>query len=77
MYAQPRRAKRLHFEVIPKTVDEYYQHRAKITEQDEAARLENPAWHIHAGVPEAGGLPVSFTLLLNLASVCLADTPGA
>ena len=75
MYAQPRRAKRLHFEVIPKTVDEYYQHRAKITEQDEAARLENPAWHIHAGVPEAGGLPVSFTLLLNLASVCLAETP--
>ena len=75
MYAQPRRAKRLHFEVIPKTVNEYYQHRVKIAEQDEAARLENPAWHIHAGVPQAGGLPVSFTLLLNLASVCLAETP--
>ena len=34
MYAQPRRAKRLHFDVIPKTVDEYYQHRAKAIEQD-------------------------------------------
>ena len=75
MYAQPRRAKRLHFEVIPKTVDEYYQHRAKVGEQDDAGQLENPAWHIHAGVPDAGGMPVSYTLLLNLASVCLAETP--
>ena len=75
MYAQPRRAKRLHFDVIPKTVDEYYQHRAKATEQAPAEQLENPAWHIHAGAPDTGSLPVSYTLLLNLASVCLAETP--
>ena len=75
MYAQPRRAKRLHFEVIPKTVDEYYQHRTRVAEQDAAGQLENPAWHIHAGVPDEGGMPVSYTLLLNLASVCLAETP--
>ena len=75
MYTQPRRAKRLHFEVIPKTVDEYYQHRAKFVEQGVAEQLENPAWHIHAGAPDLGSLPVSFTLLLNLASVCLAETP--
>ena len=75
MYAQPRRAKRLHFDVIPKTVDEYYQHRAKAMEQAPAEQLENPAWHIHAGAPDTGSLPVSYTLLLNLASVCLAETP--
>ena len=75
MYAQPKRAKRLHFDVIPKTVDEYYAHRAKVDDQEPAEQLENPAWHIHSGVPEAGSLPVSYTLLLNLASVCLAESP--
>ena len=73
MYNQPKRAKRLHFDVIPKTVDEYYQHRTKIGDQDSAAQMENPVWHIHSGVPEATALPVTFTLLLNLAAVCLAE----
>ena len=75
MYAQPRRAKRMHFDVIPKTVDEYYQHRGKAVSQASAELLENPAWHIHAGAPPTDSLPVSYTLLLNLASVCLAETP--
>jgi len=75
MYAQPRRAKRMHFDVIPKTVDEYYQHRGKAASQTPAELLENPAWHIHAGTPPSDNLPVSYTLLLNLASVCLAETP--
>ncbi len=73
MYGQPKRAKRLHFDVIPKTVDEYYQHLAKSTEQDPAALLENPTWHIHSGQPQSASLPVTFTLLLNLAAVCLAE----
>ena len=73
MYGQPKRAKRLHFDVIPKTVDEYYAHLGKIDEQDVAGQLENPVWHIHSGVPAANQLPVSFTLLLNLAAVCLAE----
>ena len=76
MYNQPKRAKRLHFDVIPKTVDEYYQHRTKIGDQDSAAQMENPVWHIHSGVPEATALPVTFTLLLNLAAVCLAEEPS-
>ena len=75
MYTQPRRAKRLHFDVIPKTVDEYYQHRAKASDQSLEDVLENPAWHIHGTVPSADSLPVSYSLLLNLASVCLAETP--
>ena len=75
MYGQPKRAKRLHFDVIPKTVDEYYQHLGKISTQEDAARLENPVWHIHSGAPALTGLPVSFTLLLNLAAVCHAEAP--
>jgi lysyl-tRNA synthetase class 1 len=76
MYNQPKRAKRLHFDVIPKTVDEYHQHRTKIADQDRATQMENPVWHIHSGIPEATALPVTFTLLLNLAAVCLAEEPS-
>ncbi len=75
MYGQPKRAKRLHFDIIPKTVDEYYQHMSKMVEQTDAERLENPLWHIHSGIPEQAGLPVSFSLLLNLAAVCHAEDP--
>ena len=75
MYSQPKRAKRLYFDVIPKTVDEYYQHLGKLVIQSEAEIFENPIWHIHSGVPDQSGLPVSFTLLLNLAAVCHAEDP--
>jgi lysyl-tRNA synthetase class 1 len=75
MYGQPKRAKRLHFDVIPKTVDEYYQHLGKLVNQSKTEVLENPLWHVHSGVPDQAGLPVSFTLLLNLAAVCHAEDP--
>ena len=75
MYGQPKRAKRLHFDVIPKTVDEYYQHLGKFEAQNGAEMLENPLWHIHGGAPDQAGLPVTFTLLLNLAAVCHAESP--
>ena len=71
MYQQPRKAKRLYFDVIPKAVDEYLTFSQKYFEQNEAARIENPVWHIHRGNPpklEVAGL--SFGLLLNLASAC-------
>jgi lysyl-tRNA synthetase class 1 len=73
MYQQPRRAKRLFFDVIPKTVDDYLAFAAKATEQDAAERLENPAWHIHSGNPPAHTSPLGFALLLNLASVANAE----
>lgn len=76
MYGQPKRAKRLHFDVIPKTVDEYYQHLGKLPEQGDSEMLENPVWHIHSGKPDQAIMPVSFTLLLNLAAVCHAEDPA-
>jgi lysyl-tRNA synthetase class 1 len=75
MYSQPKRAKRLYFDVIPKTVDEYYQHLGKLPNQSEAEIFENPLWHIHNGVPNQASLPVSFTLILNLVAVCHAEDP--
>ncbi len=73
MYSQPKRAKRLFFDIIPKTVDEYFTHIGKIGESDKASELENPTWHIHRGNPQKSTLPVSFNLLLNLAGVCAAE----
>ncbi len=67
-FQKPRTAKRLYFDVIPKAVDEYITFLEKYGNEDEAARLENPAWHIHNGAPPEHGSPVSFALLLNLVS---------
>jgi lysyl-tRNA synthetase class 1 len=70
MFQQPRRAKRLYFDVIPKTVDEYLAYLEKFPSESAEARLENPAWHIHNGAPPAETVPIGFAMLLNLASVC-------
>ena len=75
MYNQPRRAKRLFFDVIPKNVDEYYNHLASFGAADSETQLENPVWHIHESEPPLAEMPVSFTLLLNLAGVCQAENP--
>ncbi|MFN4158104.1 MAG: lysine--tRNA ligase [Gemmobacter sp.] len=76
MYLKPKTAKRMHFDVIPKAVDEYHQHLRAWETQDIAARVNNPVWHIHNGQPPASGMAVSFAMLLNLASVA-GDTGQA
>lgn len=70
MFQKPRAAKRLYFDIIPKTVDEYLTFLRKFPDEDGAKQIANPAWHIHAGAPKSEDVPVSFGLLLNLASVC-------
>jgi len=74
MYGQPKRAKRLYFDSIPKAVDEYFAHQRKLSESEPAQILENPAWHIRKGNLDTQEMPVSFSLLLNLAAVCQAET---
>lgn len=76
MFNSPRKAKRLFFDVIPRHVDDYLTHLAKFGEQDDGARLENPAWHIHNGNPPAPDAEITFGLLLNLASVCNTEDPA-
>jgi lysyl-tRNA synthetase class 1 len=76
MYNQPQRAKRLYFDMIPRAVDEYLANAEKARTQSLDDRPTNPAWHIHAGnLPNHASSPVSFTMLMNLASVVNADTP--
>ncbi|MCU0837219.1 MAG: lysine--tRNA ligase [Rhodospirillales bacterium] len=73
MYQRPQSAKRLHFDVIPRAVDEYLDHLEGFGHQDPAKRLDNPVWHIHGGQPPATEETLSFNVLLNLASVCHAE----
>ncbi len=73
MYQKPKTAKRLYFDAIPKVVDDYAAFLAASQTQDYAARIENPAWHIHAGAPPQEAWPISFALLLNLAAASNAE----
>ena len=70
MYQKPKTAKRLYFDVIPKAADEYLAFAQSYETQDEAAKLENPAFHIHEGKVPHINFNLSYSLLLNLASAC-------
>ncbi len=87
MYQKPREAKRLHFDVIPRTVDEYQQFLSGYQRQDWKMRLGNPVWHIHSGEPPApevlhhpgehnSGTTLTFAMLLNLATVANSEDPA-
>jgi lysyl-tRNA synthetase, class I len=73
MYRDPKAAKRLYFDVIPRHVDEYQQYLEGYERQDAKQRLTNPVWHIHAGHPPHPNMPVSFALLINLVSASNAE----
>jgi len=69
MYLKPKTAKRMHFDVIPKAMDEYQQQLRAYAGQDTKARLNNPVFHIHGQNVPAPDMVISFSMLLNLASV--------
>ena len=73
MYQKPKTAKRMHFDVIPKSMDEYHQQLRAFATQDEKAQLNNPVWHIHNGEVPVSDMVVPFSMLLNLASAAGAE----
>jgi lysyl-tRNA synthetase class 1 len=73
MYREPKSAKRLYFDVIPRHVDEYQQFLDGYQRQDEKQRLSNPVWHIHAGHPPKADMPITFSMLLTLVSSSNAE----
>ncbi len=70
MYQKPKTAKRLYSDVIPKAMDEYLTFAQGYEKQDELAKLDNPAFHIHGGKIPAINFNLNYSLLLNLASAC-------
>ncbi len=73
MYREPKAAKRLYFDVIPRNVDEYQQFLDGYQRQDGKQRLSNPVWHIHAGNPPQIDMPISFNMMLTLVSSSNAE----
>ncbi len=66
MYQNPKRAKKLYTDVVPKAVDEYLTCIDKFNGQDDKQKLLNPAWHVHNGNPPKEKSIMPFSVLLNL-----------
>ncbi|MEQ9663082.1 MAG: lysine--tRNA ligase [Parasphingopyxis sp.] len=73
IYRDPKKAKQLSFQIIPKAVDEYHRFLDAYPEQETKERLGNPVHHVHAGHPPQVDMPISFALLLNLVGVANTD----
>jgi lysyl-tRNA synthetase, class I len=73
MYREPKAAKRLYFDVIPRQVDEYQQLLEAYARQTPRDRLTNAVWHIHAGAPPQADNPISFAMLLSLVTASNAE----
>ncbi len=66
MYQNPKRAKKLYKEIVPKTVDEYLDYIDKAKTQNELQLLMNPLWHVHNSEVPKENMIMSFSMLLNL-----------
>ena len=77
MYQKPKTAKRMHWDVIPKMVDEYHQQLRAYPGLDDAGKLNNPVYHIHGHNVPASSMLIPFSMLLNLASVSGAEDKEA
>src|ERR1700685_2966720 len=73
MYREPKAAKRLYFDVIPRHVDEYLQFLDAYSRQGAKEQLGNPVWHIHSGAPPPPDNPVPFAMLLSLVTASNAE----
>jgi lysyl-tRNA synthetase class 1 len=73
MYQNPRRAKKLYSDVVPKAVDEYLESLQKFKSQKENEKILNPVWHVHNGRPPKEKHIMPFSMLLNLVGSSNAD----
>jgi lysyl-tRNA synthetase class 1 len=73
MYREPKAAKRLYFDVIPRQVDDYQQLLEAYERQGPQERLANPVWHIHGGAPPQADNPLTFAMLLSLVTASNAE----
>ncbi len=67
MFQKPKTAKRLYFDSIPRSVDDYHKFLETYQQQSKSDKFENPVWHLHHGEPPKSELLVSFSMLMNLA----------
>ena len=73
MYPNPKRAKKLYSEVVPKAVDDYLSFVEKYPSQEKKDQIQNPVWHVHNGEPPEEKVVMPFSMLLNLVGSSNAD----
>ncbi len=73
MYQNPKRAKKLYFDVVPKAVDEYLSFLEKYPKQTDREKMLNPVWHVHNGNPPNEKIVMPFSMLLNLVETSNAE----
>ena len=74
MYQNPKRAKKLYKEIVPKAVDEYLDLIDKSKSQDDRNLILNPVWHVHNGIVPKEDMIMTFSMLLNLVETSNANT---
>ena len=74
MYQNPKRAKKLYNEIVPKAVDDYLDCIEKSKKQNELQLLMNPVWHVHNGNIPNEDIIMTFSMLLNLVETSNADS---
>ncbi|MDA7576659.1 lysine--tRNA ligase [Candidatus Pelagibacter sp.] len=74
MYQNPKRAKKLYKEIVPKAVDEYLDCIEKSKKQNELQLLMNPVWHVHDGKIPSEEMIMTFSMLLNLVETSNANS---
>ena len=74
MYQNPKRAKKLFKEIVPKAVDEYLDNIEKSKKQTDQQLIMNPVWHVHEGKIPTEEMIMTFSMLLNLVETSNADS---
>ncbi|MBN2716931.1 MAG: lysine--tRNA ligase [Deltaproteobacteria bacterium] len=79
IFRDPRTAKKLYVDMIPKTMDEYLDHLRRYPDVPDDKKADNPLWHIHhrgSDVPVYQS-PVNFTMVNNLVSALGMEKPDS
>ena len=74
MFQNPNRAKRLFFDVIPKTTDELLKLKNDYDNLSKEQKFNSPIWFIDEKNKDKIPEKISFNMILNLASVCNAES---
>jgi lysyl-tRNA synthetase class 1 len=73
MYQKPQTAKRLYFDIIPKSVDDWLLSLAKFKDLSVEEKLESPIFFIYNNNPIEIDSDITFSLIVNLVSVVKSD----
>ncbi|MDA3864224.1 MAG: lysine--tRNA ligase [Deltaproteobacteria bacterium] len=75
IFKNPRKAKRLYFEMIPQVVDNYLDKLSTYDQLSDSKKYDSEIYHIFAGNPPAYNSSISFATVNNLVSAVGADDP--